>query len=132
MKRMNYRNAKKLLDAYCLREDNKPASTNKVPSKEKNAKGTSEAWWLQHLGTCPSCNSSRTRAYLKAYIHIGKEIFFSTGIPLADGFMLPDRGVMKSLLLAGAVRIDQDRHGLFVLTESGRNLISDMPAIDQT
>jgi hypothetical protein len=51
-------------------------------------------------------------------------LFYGTGIPLDRDLLLPDRGVMKSLLLAGCVEIGQTRPGLFELTAKGRELIA--------
>lgn len=83
-------------------------------------------WWLENQGTCPPANSRRTKAYLAAYLEINEQRFFGTGVPLEGGFMQPDRAVMKTLLLGGYVVLDGAQHGLFVVTESGQDLIRDV------
>ncbi|GAA0575977.1 hypothetical protein GCM10009416_13370 [Craurococcus roseus] len=56
------------------------------------------------LGSVPPAGSPRTKAYLRAYVRIaGARPIFAKGIPLEDGYLLLDRGVMKALLLAGHV-----------------------------
>ena len=62
--------------------------------------------------------------YLAAYVLIAGPLFYGTGIPLDRDLLHPDRGVMKSLLLAGCVEIGQTRPGLFELTAKGRELIA--------
>lgn len=128
-KRMRYGAAKRLLDAYCRAADGKPASSNKVPAKDRNPDGKHRDWWLENQGTCPPADGPRTKAYLKAYLEIGEEIFFGTGVPLDGGYMHPDRAVMKTLLLGDYVVLDETRHGRFVVTETGRDLIRDVPTI---
>ncbi|MGY4318987.1 HNH endonuclease [Bradyrhizobium sp. JR3.5] len=116
--------ARSILDELCHRIDKKPASTNKTLKKKPNLDGNSEAWWLAHEGTTPAFDSNRSIAYLTAYVEIAGPHFYGSGIPLEDGFMYPDRGVMKAILHAGCVTIGINEQGLFELTPKGRKLIS--------
>ena len=100
--------ARSILDDLCHRIDKKSASTNKTLKKKPNLDGNSEAWWLAHKGTTPAFNSNRSIAYLTAYVVIAGPDFSGSGIPLKDGFMYPDRGVMKAMLHAGCVTIGKN------------------------
>ncbi|MCK1607251.1 HNH endonuclease [Bradyrhizobium sp. 166] len=116
--------ARSILDEFCLRIDKKPASTNKTLKKKPNQDGNSEAWWLAQKDATPAFDSNRSIAYLTAYVQIAGSRFYGSGIPLEDGFMYPDRGVMKAMLHAGCVTIGINKQGLFKLTPKGRKLIS--------
>ncbi|MGY3496763.1 HNH endonuclease [Bradyrhizobium sp. USDA 4502] len=122
-KTKTFSEARSILDNFCQRIDNKPASTNKTSKTKPNPYGNSEAWWLAHKGT-PSFDGDRSRAYLSAYVEIAGPHFYGSGIPLEDGYMYPDRGVMKAMLHAGCVTIGKSEQGLFELTPRGRKLIS--------
>lgn len=116
--------ARSVLNDFCQRMDKKPASTNRASKKKPNPDGNVEAWWLAHKGTTPSFDSDRSRAYLSAYVEIAGPHFYGSGIPLENGFLYPDRGVMKAMLQAGCVTIGANKQGLFELTSKGRKLTS--------
>jgi hypothetical protein len=116
-----------VLDRYCQEADWKPASTNKLPAKEQNGSGKDRSWWLKNRGTCPPYDSPRSIAYLRAYIEFGEPIFYATGIPLADGYLHPDRAVMKAMLLGDCVVLNKEQHSRFELTEKGRALLAEVP-----
>ncbi len=124
IRRLTHAEAKRVLDRHCMSVDGKPASTNKVPNKEQNLAGRDRAWWLENQGTCPPHDSPRSVAYLRAYVEIGEQIFYATGIPLRDGFLYPDRAVMKAMLIADCVVLNDENHGRFELTERGQLLIA--------
>jgi hypothetical protein len=121
---MRHAEAKQLLDRLCLEASGKPASTNKRSAKNPNRQGNDPEWWLENLGTCPPHDSPRSIAYLRAYVMIGEQSFYGAGIPLADGFLYPDRGVMKAMLRAECVVLNQEEHGRFELTDRGRALLA--------
>ncbi len=127
MTRMSFSDAKRLLDAYCMEVDGKPASTNKNPSTKRNEEGKKKDWWLEKIGNNHVALGPRPLAYLKAYDQIasldGTSIFYATGISLVGGLMQPDRGVMKTLLEAGYVTLDEKR-GLFSISSEGHAAIS--------
>ncbi|MET3364247.1 HNH endonuclease [Bradyrhizobium ottawaense] len=120
----SFAEARSILDDLCHRLDKKPASTNKTLKKKPHLDGNSEAWWLAHKGATPAFDSNRSIAYLAAYVEIAGPHFYGSGIPLEDGLMYPDRGVMKSMLHGGCVTIGKNKPGLFELTPKGRKLIS--------
>src|SRR5207302_8656154 len=102
-----------------------PASSNKLVNKEPKPASRDRSWWLENRGTCPPHDAPRSIAYLRAYIEIGEQIFYATGIPLNDGYLYPDRAVMKAMLLANCVALNEDHHGRFELTERGRALLGE-------
>ena len=122
-KSMAFPEAKKILNALCLKLDGKPASSNKYKSEAPNPAGAQEAWWIENDDTYPPFDSPRCKAYLRAYIEIAGPVFFGSGIPLDRGLLHPDRGVMKAMLLAGCVTIGVTKRGLFELTQKGKDLI---------
>jgi hypothetical protein len=124
VRRRTFVEARQILNELCLRLDGKEASTNKRASQERNLNGVLRSWWVEHDEVCPPFDSPRSKAYLAAYVLIAGPLFYGTGIPLDRDLLLPDRGVMKSLLLAGCVEIGQTRPGLFELTAKGRELIA--------
>lgn len=83
-------------------------------------------WWLENRDTIEPWDGPRSRAYLTAYVEIAGPIFFGTGIPLHDGYLQPDRGVMKRLLDTGAVTLDKAKFR-FSLNDKGRHLIEIAP-----
>ena len=124
---MRHFEARKILEAYCLQEDGKPASTGKRSHKAMNKASGDPEWWLANTVHTPKPDNPRTKAYFRAYVEIAGPRFFATGIPLEDGYMQPDRGCMKSLFEAGAVEIQAGR---FVLTECGQELIADVAPLE--
>ena len=78
---MREREARRILEAYCLRETGKPPSTSQVTT-DFHRDGRDETWWLQNMGTCPPWSGARTKAEGKAYGDIAGERFFGTGIPI--------------------------------------------------
>ncbi|MBU6463588.1 hypothetical protein [Bradyrhizobium sp.] len=129
-KKMTFREARALLNSLCLMLDGKPASTNKNASEKPNPDGAEESWWIENDKTLPPFDSSRCRAYLRAYAEIAGPVFYGSGIPLERGLLHPDRGVMKAMLLAECVTLGVAKRGLFELTEKGRDLIAgiDIPS----
>jgi hypothetical protein len=132
MTSIKFKDAKRLLDRYCMAVYGKLASTNKKPSKNRNEEGKKEAWWLENTGNNHEKPGLRALAYLKAYDEIaclGGTLFYATGIPLMEGFMWPDRGVMKTLLKASYVSLDEKK-GLFTITGEGHDAIGQIDKIE--
>ena len=124
VRRKTFAEARQILNDLCVRLDGKEASTNRRPGRERNLEGEQRSWWIEHDETCPPFDSPRCKAYLAAYVLIAGPLFYGTGIPLDRDLLHPDRGVMKSLLLAGCVEIGRTKPGLFELTGKGRALIA--------
>ncbi|MCK1580665.1 HNH endonuclease [Bradyrhizobium sp. 168] len=129
-KRKTFRDARKLLNDFCLMLDGKEASSNKHASKAPNVYGAQELWWLENKKPAPPFDSPRSKAYLRAYIEIAGPMFYGSGIPLDRGLLHPDRGVMKAMLEAGCVTLGRNKRGIFELTPKGNDLIAgvDLPA----
>jgi len=123
-KKMTFREARDILNNLCLKLDGKEASSNKSVSDTPNPDGAQESWWVENDETCPSFDSPRCKAYLRAYIEIAGPVFYGSGIPLDRGLMHPDRGVMKAMLQAGCVTLGVTKRGLFELTQKGKDLIA--------
>lgn len=121
---MRFSEARAILDEECTKADGKAASTNKAPSKCQNEAAADEGWWLENRGSVPPYDSRRTQAYLRAYVRIaGEQRMFAKGIPLEDGYMWPDRGVMKALLMADCVTLVTHPSPRFEVTERGWSLL---------
>lgn len=121
-KRPSFSQARSILVKHCLELVGEKPSTNKTPHKHQNTEGRSEQWWLAHQGHVPKFDNPRSIVYLKAYAEIAGPCFYGTGIPLTDAFLHPDRGVMKALLIAECVELDN--RGRFVMTDRGLDLVS--------
>jgi hypothetical protein len=121
MKRIRQTEARRILTAYCEKLTGKPPSTFKI-TKERNENGKSLNWWMENRDAVDSWDGPRSRAYLQAYVEIAGPIFFGSGIPLHDGFLQPDRGVMKRLFEAGAVTLDE-KTSKIIINNKGRELI---------
>lgn len=106
--------AKALLDAICLEIDGKPASA-KTTGRKPFSECASRDWWFAADKMHASTN--RVRALLTSYVQIGGDRFPMTGIPLSDGYLRPDRTVMRILVDQGRVNIAD---GWFELTDAGR------------
>ena len=120
---MRHSEARRVLNRHCVELDGKAASSNHSVSKDQNGAAATAAWWIANDSSSPPADSPRSRAYLRAYHEIAGPRFFATGIPLDDGYMLPDRGVMKALLEGGYVVLTNERSPRFEVTERGRALI---------
>jgi 5-methylcytosine-specific restriction protein A len=124
-----FTDAKEILNDHCLNLDLKKASSNKSASKKPNPDGAQKSWWLKNKDKRPPFDGPRCKAYLRAYIEIAGPTFYGSGIPLDDGLMHPDRGVMKALLQAGCVTLGKTKRGVFELTPKGNALIA---GVDQS
>jgi hypothetical protein len=133
-KRKTFRDARNLLNDLCLMLDGKEASSNRNASETPNPDGAQESWWLGNKRPAPQFDSPRSKAYLRAYIEIAGPMFYGSGIPLDQGFMHPDRVVMKALLQADCVTLGKSKRGIFELTPKGNSLIAgiDLPGTPQS
>jgi hypothetical protein len=120
---MKHSEAQRILHRYCLALDGKAPSSNRVVAKVDNAAARQLSWWLQNPGSGPPADSPRSKAYLRAYLEIAGQRFFASGIPLNDGYMHPDRGVMKALLASGDVRLTDEPSPRFEVTSKGQLLL---------
>ena len=124
MTRKSHAEARAILDAACKKYDGKPASSATRAAQHNEAAGN-EAWWTENGGSSPPYDSPRSRAYLWSYLQIaGLLPLYAKGLPLADGYLLLDRGVMKVLLLNHAVEFGAGAPPRFEVTPLGHALIA--------
>lgn len=118
---MNHAQATAILTAKCLEIDNgNSPSTGAGPNPKRGPRSTkqacSRAYWTvaKHNNTA----TSRTRAYLSAYQEIcGSSEIPAVGIPLDDGYMHLDKGVMRVALNQGLADLDESR-GIFLIQQN--------------
>lgn len=120
---MRFEEAKRTLKKWCQNLDGKPPSTNKSARRSPNGEAGRKQWWLENSGTSPDWRSPRSVAYLVAYVEIAGSVFPAAGIAVEEGFIWPDRAVMRSLILARCVAFVK---GNFRLTDKGEALIAPM------
>lgn len=109
--------AKDRIDAICLEIDGHPASA-KTTSRHPFDECALPEWWLDRSGSLKI--TTRRVALLMAYVELGGEVFPMTGIPLADGYLRPDRTGMRALVLSNMVRLE---NASFQVTDKGRALL---------
>lgn len=125
MKEISSAEARIIIDDFCLRVDGKPSSAKTIEARPFTDFGIKEAWL--RVDRANDITLSRTQALLAAYIEIGGESFPMTGIPLTDGYLRPDVGIMRSLMLDGKV---EAVNGVFKITDTGRALIASVRKIE--
>jgi hypothetical protein len=83
---------------------------------------TTIAWWNARPKAA-AAETPRTRAFMLAYISaVGPEIS-ARGIELDDGWIWPDRDIMKAMLRSGVIEFRSGEVSSFVLTEHGRHFL---------
>ncbi|WP_439817486.1 hypothetical protein [Zavarzinia sp. CC-PAN008] len=119
---LRFAEARAVLNRWCNSLDGKDASTNKAVKRHANPDGLNDLWWLENAGTTPDWQNNRTRAYLAAYVELGGGVIPMSGIPVAEGFIWPDRAVIRTLLLNRCI---EQGGRVFGLTERGRALLAE-------
>jgi len=110
-------NLSTLIDGQPVPSTNKSAKASPRPVDGNGDPGT-EAWWLSaRAGTSPA--EPRTQAYLLAYLAAEGGRIGARAIRLDDGYVWPDRDVMKCLLVADLLRFVSGREPHFEITEAG-------------
>jgi hypothetical protein len=98
-----------------------PRSTNKNAKRHPLPDGERLTYWLSGAQTKKHWSTNRTAAYLATYVEFHGGSFAGSGIPLDDGYVHPDKGVMCSLLDGKCVKFIGHT---FRLTEKGWALIA--------
>jgi hypothetical protein len=125
---MAFEEARAILEMHCRRLDHKIASTNIKAEGHPRSGATERAWWLANAGTTPDWRNARTVAYLSAYVEIADQPRFPMqGIRLDDGYLWPDRAVIRTLLLNECLAVEG---GDFCLTRQGQALVAPRLRID--
>jgi hypothetical protein len=126
MKTGSYIEFKSHLDAFAMRIDGKNASTA-TRLDEADLQASVRSYWEQNSGTSPKWHNTRTVAYLAAYVDWAGSSFRAGGFNLNDGFLRPDRAVMRSLLQGEFVELEA---GEFRLTAKGAALIAPFVVVE--
>src|SRR5260370_17441438 len=95
---MTFEQARAILDRHCQQLDQKIASSNKKAERHLKSMAVDRSWWFENPGRTPDWRNARTVAYLCAYVEIAGTHIPMQGIRLDDGYMWPDRAVIRPLL----------------------------------
>ena len=112
-----------ILDGWTMLLDGKRASTNRSIKPSPNRAGVTESYWRAHEGTTPDWRNTRSVAYLVAYLDMAGGAVPGEGIALGDGYLWPDRAVMRAYLAANCIALTS---GAFQLTDKGEALVAPM------
>lgn len=111
---------RKTLKEWCLLIDGKEPSTNKTHNKLPNRAAAHIEWWYE-ADTIHDSETTRNLAYLVAYLEVFGPHLSMKGLGVHEGWVYPDRAIMRSLHTAGFLAIEGTA---FVLTDVGRAQIA--------
>ncbi|MGX1005440.1 hypothetical protein ACSSV6_004032 [Roseovarius sp. MBR-38] len=118
--RPRFSNFRKTLKEWCLLIDGKEPSTNKTYNAKPNYDAETIDWWYEadrtHDGDTP-----RDQAYLVAYLEVFGPVLPMKGLAVHEGWIYPDRAIMRSLHTAGILAVEDKA---FALTDAGRSQIA--------
>lgn len=124
---MTFDEARAILDRHCRELDHKDASTNTKVKHHPRLVAADRTWWPANAGTMPDWRTTRTVAYLSAYVEIAGPSFPMQGIRLDDGYLWPDRAVIRALLVNDCLTVEGAD---FRLTRLGEALLAPRLRID--
>lgn len=111
---------RKALKEWCLMIDGKEPSTNKTHNPKPNYDAETIAWWYE-AETAHDPETTRNLAYLIAYLEMFGSRLPMKGFAVHEGWVYPDRAIMRSLHAAGTLTVEDKA---FVLTDDGRAQIA--------
>lgn len=113
---------REVLNRLCLSEGHPGSSSFSVLSSPKKEAAQSDYW--AHDGVKGHSVSPRSRAYLAAYwvLSDSGNKFYLTGIPIENGYLIPDKAVMKRFLRDGFISISHAEKK-FILLDRGQGLV---------
>lgn len=111
---------RKTLKEWCLLIDGKEPSTNKTHNKLPNHDAVHIEWWYE-ADSIHDSETTRNLAYLVAYLEVFGPQLSMKGLGVHEGWVYPDRAIMRSLHAAGLLAIEGTA---FVLTDAGRTQIA--------
>jgi hypothetical protein len=109
-----------VLKEWCLLIDGKEPSTNKTHNPKPNYDAESIQWWYV-ADTIHDGETTRNLAYLIAYLEVFGPVLPMKGLAAHEGWVYPDRAIMRSLHAAGILAVEDKA---FVLTDLGRPQIA--------
>jgi hypothetical protein len=124
---VTFEQARAILDRHCQQLDQKIASSNTKAERHLKSMAVDRLWWFENPGRTPDWRNARTVAYLCAYVEIAGPRIPMQGIRLDDGYMWPDRAVMRALLDSECLAIEGED---FCLTPLGEALLAPRIRID--
>ncbi len=99
-------------------------SSNKSPARQRLDAGAREDFWREGADTKMHWSSNRTAGYLAGYVEFCRSSRLpGQGIPVNEGFVQLDKGVVCALLVGECLRFD-NQSGHLVLTPKGEALIA--------
>jgi hypothetical protein len=109
-----------------LDDQPRPSAHNKnesgpIPSDEDGDPNT-VSWW-QARQKAANAQTPRTKAFLLAYVAVAGSGIPARGIELDDGWVHPDRGIMKAMLQNGYLSFVGGEASTFEVTPNGRSLL---------
>ena len=126
--RPRFSNFRKTLKDWCLLIDGKEPSTNKTHNPKPSYDAETIAWWYE-ADTVHDRDTTRNLGYLVAYLEVFGSRLPMKGLAVHEGWVYPDRAIMRSLHAAGALAVEDKA---FVLTDEGRAQIADHIVQDGT
>ena len=111
---------RKTLKEWCLLIDGKEPSTNKTHNKLPNHDAAQIDWWYE-ADTIHDSETTRNLGYLVAYLEVFGPHLSMKGLGVHEGWVYPDRAIMRSLHAAGLLAVEGTA---FVLTDAGRAQIA--------
>ncbi len=111
---------RKTLKEWCLLIDGKEPSTNKTHNKLPNHDAARIEWWYEAEKLHDS-ETTRNLAYLVAYLEVFGPRLSMKGLGVHEGWVYPDRAIMRSLHAAGVLAVEGTA---FVLTDAGHAQIA--------
>jgi hypothetical protein len=91
------------------------------PKLQPREQGARESFWREGASTKQHWDSGRTAGYIAGYVKFAGPVFPATGIPVQEGFVWLDKGVICSLREGSCIEFAD---ASFRLTEKGRALIA--------
>ncbi|HBT02501.1 MAG TPA: hypothetical protein DEB47_22230 [Citreicella sp.] len=105
---------------WCLLIDGKEPSTNKTHNKLPNHDAARIEWWYE-ADKLHDSETTRNLAYLVTYLEVFGPRLSMKGLGVHEGWVYPDRAIMRSLHADEVVGNDGTA---FVLTPKGHALIA--------
>lgn len=124
---MNFNEAQKIILSNCLKIDGKPNSSNKTVKTQPNTEALDRDWWYAGSSDRDKPPGTRGIALLLSYLQICGDHIPMDGLLLSDGYIWPDRAVIRRFDKFGYIRME---NGVMTLTEEGKSLLAPYLAVE--